>query len=258
MPENQHALFADNTGEVALAARRALSILAAADVVASKKWATREPFPTPFAFSDLAARLHTAFYSPDPSQFANALNEAQVAGFSNDLLAFELIPAIARQLGAAWESDQISFAEVTIGCARLQTALRQMPDVVHNGPIAPSVVQQDCLVMVPKGAQHTMGALVLAKQLRQARQQVTIELNANASSLANLAQEHDFNVVLVSASRGECPDGLRHLVGVVRQHWAACKVVIGGSICDLGSDLGSGIGANLMTEDWQEALGLRI
>lgn len=258
LSQHQQAFLADNTGEVARVARQVLSMLASGDLGEPKNAAFLTPLPTSLSLIDLAERLYTASYCPDRAHFADALCDVQRAGYSNDILTCEVIPTIARRLGAAWENDLISFTDVTIGCARMQSALRGLPDDILDGAVAYDGMQQNCLVMVPAGAQHTMGALVLAKQLRQARQRVVVELEADAGKLSSLAQKQNFHVVLISASRGECPQNLRKLVGVIRQYWAAGKVVVGGSISDLGSDSTNAIGADQITKDWQEALDLCI
>lgn len=258
MSQHQQVFLADNGGEVARVAHRVLSMLASGEVGAPENGAVLAPLPTCLSLIDLAERLYTASYCPNPASFADALRDVQRAGYSNDILTFELIPSIARRLGAAWEDDSLSFIDVTIGCARLQSALCLLPDETTGGAIAYNRMRQNCLVMVPMGAQHTMGALVLARQLRQARQRVVVELEADAGKLSSLEQKQNFNVVLISASCRECPQSLRDLVGVIRQHWPASKVVVGGSFSDLGSDSVSAIGSDHVTKDWQEALDLCI
>lgn len=258
LSQHQQVFLADNTGEVARVAHRVLSMLASGELGAPENGAVRAPLPTSLSLIDLAERLYTASICSDRANFEGALCDVQRAGYSHDTVAFELIPSIARRLGADWEDDLISFIDVTIGCARLQSALRCLPDEMKGGSIAYNGTRRNCLVMVPMGAQHTMGALVLAKHLRHAWQQVVVELEVNEGKLSSLAQKQNFNVVLISASRGECLQNLRHLVCVTRRHWAASKVVVGGSISDLGSDLTSAIGADHVTMDWQEALDLCI
>jgi len=51
------------------------------------------------------------------------LRRARVAAA---LLVESYIPAVARRLGAEWESDRRSFAEVSLGTARLQGMLREV------------------------------------------------------------------------------------------------------------------------------------
>lgn len=258
LSQHQQAFLADSSGEVARVARRVLSMLASGDLGASKSAVMATPLLTSISLVDLADRLYTASYCPDRAHFANALRDVQRAGYANDVLTFELIPTVARRLGAAWEDDLISFADVTIGCARLQSALRGLPDDLQNNAVPYKGIQQNCLITVPSGAQHTMGALVLAKQLRQARQRVVVELEADSSKLSSLAQKQNFNVVLISATRGECPQDLCQFVGAIRRNWFASKVVIGGSISDLEGETIGAIGADHVTQDWREALDLCI
>ncbi|MEP6020441.1 MAG: cobalamin B12-binding domain-containing protein [Paracoccaceae bacterium] len=204
----------------------------------------------------LSDRLYSASIGQDLADFLQTFQELQQAGRSNDFLAFELIPDVARRLGASWVDDVISFADVTIGCARLQSALRHLPDDVPMYVDTCNGVEQNCLVVVPDGAQHTMGAMVLAKQLRQARQRVVVDLTAHETTLSRLAEQHDFDVVLISATYGENPTDVQALIETCRAHWGACKVIVGGSFCDLNDDVLCTVHADRFTNNWQEALDL--
>ncbi len=242
------------------ATRVARTVLSALTSGVDDVWAVAaDSGKTPSAMHiEMGAQLCTAAIDKDPGQFPKVLERMRQAGCSADELAFHWIPDTARALGVAWENDQISFADVTIGCARLQSALHRLPETPPVIPFAQRDLYQDCLVLVPAGAQHTLGALVLAKQLRQARQKVFVELEASLDRLASLAKCHHFDVVLISASVGECPEDLRLLVDGVRMQFTNCKVVVGGSISDLNTDALKAIGADHMTKDWQEALDLCI
>lgn len=255
MSQHQQAFLADDRNEVARVARHVLSILAKGEKRAPANSADRYSLPASLHIETLAERLFSASIQGDPASFASTLSEVQSSGQLNDVLAYEMIPSVARQLGAAWVDDTISFADVTVGCARLQSALRQLPDNTPTDAVPYNGLRRRCLVAVPKGAQHTLGALVLAKQLRQVRQHVVVELEAEQSTLSPLADQQNFDVILISASSGECPNAMGGLVQTCREHWRASKLVIGGSLADLGKDVDA-MGADQVTQVWQEALNL--
>lgn len=202
--------------------------------------------------------LYEASLAPNPARFACAVDRFLKVDHGADHLAFEAVPRIARQLGDSWVNDQISFADVTIGCARLQSVLHQLPDsdpATRNATTS-NPRRSHCLVIVPEGAQHTLGALVLAKQLRHAGQGVTVALKANQNVLSDLRKSHDFKTILISASRSECIETLHTLVSMTHRMWAQSTVVIGGTVCNQGRDLRAATQADHVTNDWQEALAL--
>ena len=251
LTHHQQEFLADNAGEFAHVARRVLSMLAAGGANGIEPRDALRTLPTAVDLGDWVDRLHAASIRSDPTGFFKTLDESRRMGWCNDALANDVIPAVARQLGVSWENDLISFADVTIGCARLQSSLRRMPD---DDPHLSTRGHRECLVLVPKGAHHTLGAVVLARQLRRAGQGATLELEADFAALSALAKNRKFDVVMLSASRCECPDALRRLVRECRLHWAASKVILGGSIRDLGADITRTIEADNLTNEWREAI----
>ncbi|MEP1611584.1 MAG: cobalamin-dependent protein [Roseobacter sp.] len=256
MSRHDHAIVKDNSNVVARVALRALSTLAPNNSNGPDNSEKHRSLADSARTDDLLDSLYFAAIGQDPAHFLQTFLELRRAGCSSDFLAFDLIPDVARRLGASWVDDVISFADVTIGCARLQSALRQLPDDVPTYVDTCNGVEQNCLVAVPIGAQHTMGAMVLAKQLRQARQRVVVDLTAHKTTLSHLAGQHDFDIVLISATSGENPAEVQALIETCRAHWGACKVIVGGSFCDLNDDVLCTVHADRFTNDWQEALDL--
>ncbi|MEP4199425.1 MAG: cobalamin-dependent protein [Aliishimia sp.] len=254
MSRHDHAIVKDNSNVVARVALRALSTLAPTDSNSPDNNGKPRSLAGNPRTDDLLNKLYSAAIRQDQAHFLQTFQELRRAGCSNDFLAFDLIPDVARRLGASWVDDVISFADVTIGCARLQSALRQLPDDVPMYVDTCNGVEQNCLIAVPIGAQHTMGAMVLAKQLRQARQRVVVDLTAHETTLSQLARQHDFDVVLISATCAENPAEVQALIEICRVLWGACKVIVGGSFCDLNGDVLCTVHADHFTNDWREAL----
>lgn len=190
----------------------------------------------------------------DDGQFRTALRDLQTQGYTQRAIADNIIPHVARKLGTDWEHDLITFAQVTIGCSRLQAAARRMADLDVDHLPNPCIRSQNCCVGVPLGAQHTLGAILLAGQLRQAGMRVSLDLEMTETSLGHLAQTQDIDVVMISASKSECHDQLRGLIGHVRQIWPNTKVMVGGGILDHNGDMACKAGADFATNDWQSIL----
>lgn len=264
LSQHQKAFLIDDAGDEFHVARRVLSLLAKRGGdegnSADQLGVSHTQKMPPLRETEFRHQLYEASFAANPADFNCAIETFRASGFPTDQLAFEIIPAIARQLGAAWLSDLITFADVTIGCARLQATLRRLPDGDGlNGELNPSnAPQSQCLVIVPEGAQHTMGAIVLTKQLRRAGQGVTVELEANKYVLSDLRNVQDFECILISATQTENVETLRDIVRVSRNLWTKSKIVIGGSICNQCRDLLKATQADYVTNDWEKVVELCV
>jgi len=206
-----------------------------------------------FDFGTFEDQLFKTSISEDKKDYRQAVDQFQTSIHDVEFLAGVTIPNVARRLGKAWEMDEITFADVTIGCARLQSTLRDLPP---RAPFPSILSSRSCLVFLHTGFQHSLGACVLTRQLRNAGMDVMLKLDADQNTLSELVQTHNFDIVLISASVADCPATVGEMVQLSRAYWPTCKTVVGGSICDLGIDITTKVGADLVTKDIQKVVNL--
>lgn len=185
-----------------------------------------------------------------------AVEKVLDAGVPAAVIADHYIPAIARSMGEQWCSDELGFASVTIGTSRLQSMLRQLGPAwagdVMADPDAPTI-----LVVVAADVYHTLGAMVLAGQLRRKGISVRVMLGATPPEVAAQTALLKFDAVFISASCGETLESLRKIVESVSQDSAkATPVVVGGTILTDAPDAKTLTGADFATNDPDEALAL--
>jgi methylmalonyl-CoA mutase cobalamin-binding subunit len=136
-----------------------------------------------------------------------------------EMLALRLDPAIvacdyateaARALGESWLSDELSFVDVTVRTERLHALVRKVDGMVADAGEAkgPAV-----LVLVAEAEQHTLGASVLALQLRLAGFIAVVRVAPVAADLTVLMAANRFDLALVSIG---CTAGLESGIGLVR------------------------------------------
>lgn len=212
----------------------------------------------PSANPELLAALCTAALSHDRDLLRETLDRMYRSGLSSEAVADIYIAAAARHLGAMWAEDRMSCTAVTIATARLQQTLRELgPDwkADHSGdPMAPSV-----LVLVSRSADHTLGAALLAGQLRREGLSVRLILGASTHDVTSAMGQIRFDAVMISAAMGERLETLRELVDCVRAASdAAPPVVVGGSIVESPhhtiDSLTAATTADLVTSDSGEAI----
>jgi methanogenic corrinoid protein MtbC1 len=202
--------------------------------------------------------LHDASVSADGIGMEALVGKMRRAGVSVEEITDLYIPAAARQMGDMWCEDQLSFATVTIGVARLQGLLRCINPClgVEQGPdnSMPAV-----LVIVGADVFHTLGAMVLVAQMRRIGLSVTPMIGATTDQIGPALRRARYDAVLISASSGEALESLRKMVEQVKGSTATPPpVVIGGTVIETaaaeGIDIRTLTGADHVTSDLYEAL----
>ena len=216
------------------------------------------PDTAPSLDSECVALLEAAVLSPLHGAPSAAISELIASGIKRTDIADLYIPAVARILGDQWCVDQLSFADVTIGSARLQAMLRSLgPDwsgVTQFQPGSASI-----LLIVPEDIHHTLGALVLGGQLRRKGLSVKLVLSGKNQDIANWVRHSTYEAVFISSSRGESLESLRRIVDVVKNSASRVPpIVVGGSILSVETkeNVTALTGADHATKIPEEALEL--
>lgn len=198
--------------------------------------------------------------SDDVMAASRFLDDLRLQHIPSETLVDELLPEAARALGEAWNADQISFVDVTIGAMRLQGMLRDIEGREGAGAGARGrPLRGSALVVVPSDEQHTLGALVLSNQLRRAGVSACLRIMPGTNQLRELLAMRRFDAVLVSVSAASNLDLAAKLTKLIRTHQkdarnGAPPVIVGGAILQSGVDVVSLTGADLATSDLGEAL----
>jgi methanogenic corrinoid protein MtbC1 len=204
--------------------------------------------------SEILLALFEAALSSDRDACRTAITEASKSGISNIDIAELYSPSVARHMGELWCSDHLSFASVTIGSARLQSLLRDLgpewsADTIAQ-PNAPAI-----LLATPRNAVHTLGAVVLAGQLRRRGYSVRLAFNADRHAIADVMDRIAFNAVFMSAAQSESLEKLRRTIEFMRTlSHRHLPVVIGGSIIEISTDIAAVTGADIVTSNIDEAI----
>ena len=177
--------------------------------------------------------LHNAVLGRDPETAKQVVQNLVISGVPAVDLADFYIPEVARKLGDQWCIDELSFASVTIGSARLQSMLRSLgPD--WSGETTGQTATASILLVVPQEVYHTLGALVLGGQLRRKGLSVKLVLGGKPQDVANHVECAHYDCVFLSSSRGETLESLRRLVEAVKTaNQTPPPIVIGGTILEV-------------------------
>ncbi len=202
------------------------------------------------------ALLKAAALSSDAGESRRALGHLLMEGVSPEVIADHYIPGAARSLGEGWCRDEIGFASVTIGSSRLQSMLRELGQFWVGDDVARADAAT-VLLVVSHNIHHTLGAVVVAGQLRRKGISVRLMLDAKAHEVGAAARRGHYDAIFLSASCGEKLESLRQIVDSIRQDQEhATPIVIGGTILSERSRVAKLTGADFATNDPDEALTL--
>ncbi|MEM9708959.1 MAG: cobalamin-dependent protein [Pseudomonadota bacterium] len=202
----------------------------------------------------LTEKLEAAVLDRNPHRRIAVLAEMRAEGIADTVIAETCIPEVARRLGDAWCEDHMSFADVTIGSARLQAMVRDLggPDPedgrTQGGRVA---------VIVTGDETHTLGAMVLTNQLRRLGISVRLILGKDEASVIPILAECDFDAIMISASHSEKLVSLGNFVEKIRRGVPSqTPIIVGGSVVERGNDVLKRTGADYATTNVHEALQL--
>ena len=197
--------------------------------------------------------LRDAVLDIDPTARHAVVAEMRSVGISLEDLFDHYIPEIARRLGQEWLEDSLGFADVTIGCARLQSLLR---DLGHETDETWRAKRASGVVLIVFGDNyHTLGAMVFATQLRRlgVSTRLLVGLTQEAA-LAELEQDR-YDAVFISASDGESLVKLGKFVEKIRKQTNRnTPIVVGGPVIGMPVDVKALTGADVATSDVIEAV----
>lgn len=230
---------------VASLASRAIAVLA------SKRFHGRSP-----ASETLILDLVDAARSGGETALNQAIAKLSRAGIPNEEIIDFYIPEAARRLGDDWCSDGLGFAEVTIGSARLQRAVRSLSAPPRYADTVGDA-ERSVLVVVMEDHFHTLGAMVLAEQLRRLGVSVRLLLGETERRVLHTVASGNFDAIFFSVAVVERLAGLRELVEKTRDVSPdPVPIVVGGAVGHLGTDVRKVTGADHTATDPREALRL--
>jgi methylmalonyl-CoA mutase cobalamin-binding subunit len=208
------------------------------------------------------ALLIDAFLSDREDARRAILARMQREGVSVHDIIDIVLPAVARQAGQRWMDDEISFADVTVVTARLQETLRAFGRAprgrrsVSTGP-APNAghPQRRVLLIIPRSEDHTLGAFVVADQIRRMGIEVDIAMDMHPRQIAEKVRATRYHMIGITASGRRSLASARDLVEIIKASVTrVTPIVLGGSVVDGGANLKAITGVDHVLFDTPSAL----
>lgn len=170
------------------------------------------------------------------------------------------MPQAVVDIGEDWHADRLDILQATMGFARLQNLLRELSRAWLSD-LTGRPTDGRILLMMPRGEQHSLGAMFAANQLRRMGVSVKVLLAANARDLAQTMERSRFHGVFLSVSNISAVDDCADLISELRCcDPAGTPVVLGGGLVSIAIDandtsrIAARTGADLVTSDIARAI----
>jgi len=199
-------------------------------------------------------QMFEAVQAPKIDALSEAVKDMRRATIGSALIAEIYVPAVARRLGEAWVADALDFGAVTIGCARLQGLLWKLEKDWAVPVRSPSNTPPAYLVGVLRGGQHTLGATILAGQLRHRGMSVSLDLELTPDGLLRHVINQQLSGILLSAASRDDLAPLSELVNISRKQNRNTPVIIGGSMMEFSDSIQQQTGADFVTSSVHDVL----
>lgn len=163
----------------------------------------------------------------------------------------------ARLMGAWWEADRMDFTSVSVGVARLQTAMYTLsPEFLADA--RPVVGTPRRLFLVNPASQHTLGSLMAAEFFRRAGWWVQVVYAQDEQEWLAVLNSDWFDVLGVGLSAEQQLPTLQRALTEARRASAnpAIKIMLGGSLVQDRPELVHFLGADFSTQSADEAVRL--
>lgn len=202
-------------------------------------------------------RLYQAAMSSDPLACSRVARDLISSGLHADQICDVYIPAVARRMGEDWVEDEMSFSRVTIGSARLQFLLREIGPGPSDDPKWDDTAETESILLIlTADADHTLGILVLAHQLRRRGFSVRMLLGESRQKILETVESQKFDAIFLSATMADSLDSLHDVVTDLRTSSKRLPpVILGGYVVEqAGRDALEVTGVDKVTNDLGEAL----
>jgi MerR family transcriptional regulator, light-induced transcriptional regulator len=192
----------------------------------------------------------------DTAACVEYLQSRRSRGMQLETVYLGLLAPVAHRLGLMWERDELSFIDVTVGLARLQSLVHELTSDSCYGALNQDATRRIVLATA-RNEQHAFGLLIVAEFLRLAGWEVDggPDVESGAPLIRMVGQEW-YAVVGLSVGFEEHVDATRADIGKVRARSRNPKVGIltGGAAFSRDPSHAERMGADALARDGREAV----
>lgn len=208
-----------------------------------------EDLPT----ADDINRLCAALLSTDDEAADRFILAARRDGVALDVIYLSYVAGAARRLGEMWDSDKISFLEVTLACGKLYRIIRGLRHVLASGITEHRDEWPAMFALVP-GETHTLGIEIATDVFRREGWDVDMHVGLGHDELITTSEQRSYRAIVLVASSDRMLEPLTRLVLALRIAHPLAHVVVAGNILDHHPEISDLVGADAVIKDIETAV----
>lgn len=173
--------------------------------------------------------LSEAFLADDPEMRREAVANVLRSGVTGADFIQSHAGDMSRMLGDLWAENKISFAETTIGVARMQETVRTLASRRHVEMC--NISEVEILLIAPDGENHLLGLFVACEAFEDLGCYVHLAIGQSPSEINELAKRRRFAMIGISVSSLRTVKDARAIVQKLRSsHARNVPIVMGGGL----------------------------
>lgn len=196
-------------------------------------------------------KLSKALIDDNAGNAANMIEKQHESGLGVQEIYLGLLAPAARKLGEWWESDQITFAEVTIGTGRIYAIMRSLRIRFEHAELP--AAKSAFFASVPDET-HMLGVKMAADLFRQSGWQIDVEAGLNHDTLLERITSSRHRLVGISAGGLHALPALARLILALRVSVPGVRILISGNIVAEAIDSIRLMQVDVVTTDLEEAI----
>lgn len=195
--------------------------------------------------------LSDALISKDAKAASSLIQRHHGNGVDANTLYLNYLGPAAHTLGTRWETDQISFADVTVGTGRIYAIMRTLNRQVSRRPVRDGKAAY--FAVVP-GEDHRLGLKMAADLARKEGWQIDLELDATHDELVEQITQSDHALIGLSAGGVHALPDLARLVLALRVSVPNALIMVSGNIVAIEHESISLMQVDGMARDFDGAM----
>lgn len=208
----------------------------------------KKDFPTDAEIANLC----DALLSDDARAADRIILAARQDGVPVEVLYLGYVASAARHLGAMWDADKISFAEVTLACGKLFQIIRGLRHIVAPSITGNRQAHPAMFALVP-GETHTLGTEIATDVFRRNGWEIDMMIGLDHDALLDRADLRSYRMIVLVANTDALIARLTRLVLALRISHPLATIIVAGHIVDHHPDICTLVGADDVIKDIENA-----
>lgn len=198
-------------------------------------------------------RLCAALLSRDDGAADAFILEVRRDGVDVDVIYLSYVAGAARRLGEMWDTDEISFLDVTLACGKLYRIIRGLRHVIAPGITQDRDEWPAMFALVP-GETHTLGIEIATDVFRREGWDIDLSIGRSHEELIALSEKRNYRAIVLVANSDGMLEPLARLVLALRITHPLAHLMVAGNILGHHPDIGEVVGADAVMKDIETAV----